>query len=834
MSRNNLPSYLPFKKADKGIASHQVNHKIKLSLLFIFPLLISVCAALFQIDKLTNRASNLANVDELTRLTFEVSHLLHDLQKERGYTGVFISSTGSKFASELINQRKQTRLSITKVNTFLTLKGFTTNTQFEDNLQSLNSHLVELKQIRRQVDRFEISENSAISFYNHLNSKLLAVISSIVQLTVDSELTQAFSAYTFLLKGKERVGIERAKFGIIFSRGYFLLNEYDELLKLEIEQNLFFQEFTRLSSRKLQESLVKLFDEQSFKSVQQIKNSALMSMDADTNVAGWFKVVTHKIDQLNLLGDKVVAELTDNASRLKKDSEAERFYWLATLIIIFVFISFFGLLLIAHIHRTEINRIKEYQSLFSENSAAMIVVDVKTQAITYANKSLADLLKYKQGQLSQLSLADLLRDKSTFHINKFFNATVHSKKFVMEKTLITCRGGSTLYADIFAFPITIGKKQCIALNVVDITNKLHSKKLLQQSALTLQMILDSLNSAVVVFEKENSKPVYMNKEAIKIYQSRGEREPVWALFEQRLDSCFDDNPSEKLITEEHHFNKSKQRCYQITNNLIDWNDGRTVCLKMLKDITKACETEKRNENLLAENRQLLCRNYLLIEQERKHIAKELHDELGQLLTGIKLQADYINRQVGNEHESLHGASKSIIQATSQLIRSTRDITNNLRPIIIDELGLIDAIKELIAIWRNMNKNIEFEFSAEDLPHALTDDIKISIYRIVQEGITNACKHADASHIKIEMKFIPSPYKQACFLLQLQIQDDGQGFEQTMVPNLGMGVINMRERTEALNGSFCLVNRLDKGAEVLITIPLDDVLVGSGIQEILCH
>lgn len=833
MQRKKLSSYLPFTKIEKGLSSHQFKNKIKLSLLFIFPLFIFLSSSLFQIDKLTIRASQLANVDTLTNLTLKISRLLHDLQKERGYSGVFIASNGTKFKTELLEQRRLATISKNHIHRLLALNNLTANDKFESRLNTLSKYLTELDQVRIQVDDLAIDEDKAIQFYNQINQKLLAVVTSIVQLTVDSQLTQGFSAYTFFLKGKESVGIERVKLSVIFARKHFLANEYEELGKLGLEQELYFREFSDLTSDELHQSFQELFNGQAFKYVQQIKTSALYSNIANIDVTDWFKAVTNKIDKLDLFGDKISAELISNASRLKLSSEQERLYWLATLIALFIFICGFGILLIINIHRTEINRIKEYQSLFSNNSAAMAVVHAKSHNILYGNNSFAELVGYSQKQLSKLNITDFHRKKDIGDILNIFKSMVAGEISATEKILFIRNDNQVFFADIFVFPITIDKQEYLAAHVVDITNKLQAKQHIQQSELTLQMILDSINSAVVVLEGENTHPIYMNKKAVEIYQDKDEIESVWSLFEQGFFSNLNDDSPNNSITRKQYFNKSKQRWYQITSTIIDWSDGRIVNLKMLKDITESRDAERRNKNLLIENRQLLCRNYLLIEQERKHIAKELHDELGQLLTGIKLQADFISRQTTQNNETLQIAAQSIVQATSELIKSTRDITNSLRPIILDQLGLIDAIEELVQNWRNLNKNIQFELDADNLPHHLSDELQISVYRIVQEGITNACKHADAHRIEITLKFISSSHDKKRFLLQLKIQDDGKGFahnsEYNSEHNNGVGIINMRERTEALNGVFCLINRQKQGAEIFITIPLEPIL-----QEELCH
>jgi len=829
MKIKKLSYYLPFIKIDNGLSSHQFHHKLKLSLLFIFPLLISISGALFQIDKLTTRASQLANLEQLTNLTVKISGLLHNLQKERGYAGIYIATNGTKFRAELLEQRVLAIISKRHIYNLLISKSITVNRKFEDRLKSFSKYLAEFEQVRLQVDNLAIDEAEAIQLYSQLNHKLLDVVATIVQLTVDSELTQAFSAYTFFLKGKERVGIERAKFSVAFARGHFLANEYKELVKLELEQALFFHEFEDLTSAGLHKSFGELFNEQVFKSVQHIKTNALVNNKININVTDWFNTSTNKIDKLDLFADEISVELISNASRLKQSSEQEMLYWLTALIILYIVTSAAGIWLITDINRTEINRIKEYQSLFSNNSAAMVVVHAETQNFLYANHSFAELVGYSQQQLSKLNVTDFHRKKDIVHILKLFEGMVSGEISVAENVLFIRSDDNVFFADIFAFSITIDKQEYLAAHVVDITSKLQAKQHIEQSDLTLKMILDSINSAVAVFDEKNQQPVYMNKKAIEIHQCKEDSESAWSLFEQRDFACFNDHSANNSIIKKQYFNKSKQCWYQITSNIIDWSDGRTVCLKMLKDITESCDAERRNKNLLTENRQLLSRNYLLIEQERKHIAKELHDELGQLLTGIKLQADFISRQTANEQETLRSSAKSIVQATSELIRSTRNITNNLRPIILDQLGVIDAIKELVQNWRNLSKNIQFELNTEILPHQLSDELQISVYRIVQEGITNACKHADAHHIEITLKFIPSSHDNKRFLLQLKIQDDGKGFAQHSEYSNGMGIINMRERTEALNGVFCLINKHKQGAEIFITIPLEPIL-----QEELCH
>lgn len=829
MKIKKLRDYLPFIKIGKGFSSHQFHHKIKLSLLFIIPLAISISGALFQIDKLTTRSSQLANLGLLTDLTVEISHLLHELQKERDYAGVYITTKGTSYKSALFSQRELARVSNSYIVNLLKVKDFSTNSKFDDRLKSFSKYLVGFEKIRQQVDNLAINETEAIQHYSHLNKQLIYMVTSIVQLTVDSELTQAFSAYTLFLKGKESVAIERSIFSSIFARGYFLENEYNELVKLKIEQELFFHEFEESTSKEFQESFDRLFNEQVFQSIRQIKNNALVDNNISIDVTDWFNVTTNKTDKLGLLGDKISIKLIANANRLKQSSEHEIFYWLTALITLYLITCSSGVWLIVRIHRTETNKIKEYQGLFAKNSAAMLVVHAKSHNILYGNRSFSKLTGYDQRQLSTLNVANLHRKKDFARLLLIFKSMVSGDISVNEKILFIRKDNTVFFADIFVFPIIIDREECLAAHVVDITNKLQAKQHIEQSELTLQMVLDSISSAVVVLEDKKNLPVYMNKKAIEIYQNKGDNESVWSLFEQSFFSILNDDFEHDSIIKKKYFNKSKQRWYQITSNVIDWSDGRIVCLKMLKDITESCDAEFRNKNLLSENRRLLCRNYLILEQERTHIAKELHDELGQLLTGIKLQTDFISRQTDKGDLALQNSAQSIIQATNELIKSTRNITNNLRPITLDHLGIIDALEELVQSWRDLNKSIKFELTTESLPYQLSDELEISLYRMVQEGLTNACKHADAHCIEIRLEFTPLSHDKNHFVLELKIKDDGKGFTPSNDNSNGVGIINMRERTEAFNGVFCIIDKQNQGAEIVITIPLEPTL-----QETLCH
>jgi len=247
---------------------------------------------------------------------------------------------------------------------------------------------------------------------------------------------------------------------------------------------------------------------------------------------------------------------------------------------------------------------------------------------------------------------------------------------------------------------------------------------------------------------------------------------------------------------------------------------------MLEDITERYDAEYKNRDLLIENRRLALRNYGLQEQERKELAADLHDQLGQMMLGIRLHAECIVSSV--EDASLESSALSIIKTSAELMESVQTITKRLRPVILDQLGIVEALDDLIQEWQQLNTATSYEFNAFDIPENVKDQVSITLYRIVQEGLTNIHKHAAAHHVEVIIKYAPVTPDFDCSAIELRICDDGVGLNVTPSRNDGMGLINMRERVEALGGIFKLDDSDSRGVNVLVSIPLEY------IEEAACH
>ena len=197
------------------------------------------------------------------------------------------------------------------------------------------------------------------------------------------------------------------------------------------------------------------------------------------------------------------------------------------------------------------------------------------------------------------------------------------------------------------------------------------------------------------------------------------------------------------------------------------------------------------------------------EVERERIAKDLHDSLGGLLSTIKLQVDNIRNKVNG-----HVDQGDIDTATNLLdtaVGEVRTISQNLQPGALSRLGLIPAVNDLVNRY-NSGYGPEIDFQHFEIPMKLDTTISLGIYRIVQEILNNAIKHASAQEILVQLN------RQENDII-IHIEDDGVGFNQDTVKK-GMGLENIRSRVNYLKGIIEIDSRQDEGTSFIIRIPLN--------------
>jgi len=229
------------------------------------------------------------------------------------------------------------------------------------------------------------------------------------------------------------------------------------------------------------------------------------------------------------------------------------------------------------------------------------------------------------------------------------------------------------------------------------------------------------------------------------------------------------------------------------------------------ELARRVEAEHRAED--SERRyRLLAREAIGIQEaERRRLAHELHDELGQTLNAIKIEAVSLRRGAGNDAELRRGAG-AVVELTDQVYATVRTMMSRLRPVALDELGLVAALEHCIAGWRPRLPGISFDFSASDGLDRLPEPVSITAYRLVQESLTNIARHAGATRVRVRLVREDG-------VLRLSVSDNGRGLAWRGNSGGGLGLLGMQERVESVGGRFTIESEPGGGTTIAAEIPL---------------
>lgn len=228
------------------------------------------------------------------------------------------------------------------------------------------------------------------------------------------------------------------------------------------------------------------------------------------------------------------------------------------------------------------------------------------------------------------------------------------------------------------------------------------------------------------------------------------------------------------------------------------------------------------ERQLEENRQLTALIQKHIEDERRSLARELHDELGQYVTAIKTFAVGISNKANANAEApgmkeVGSSAQIIVSAANQIYDGMHNIVRQLRPGSLDNLGLVETLRDVVSTYQSQHPDVQIQLRLPDnLSHtdmqSIGETVSINLYRIVQESLNNALKYAKASRIDVTLVRVNDA-------LQLRVQDNGIGMNVDAVDQTQhFGLLGMRERAQALNGTFHIDSAPNKGTAISINVP----------------
>lgn len=327
----------------------------------------------------------------------------------------------------------------------------------------------------------------------------------------------------------------------------------------------------------------------------------------------------------------------------------------------------------------------------------------------------------------------------------------------------------------------------------------------------LSTVLDSLDALVYVADIKTHELLFLNKYAQNTF-GNVTGQPCWQSLQVNQSSpcsfCTnpkltkdDGTPGEPVVWE--FQNTRNQHWYMIQDSAIKWVDGRIVRLEIATDITE----KKQNESRL---RQMEREIMEIGEREREQIGHELHDGLGQQLTGIAFLSKVLSQKLAAKSLKEAADGAQIVTLINQAISETRQLARGLQPVEIAEHGLMSALGELAdKIAKVYSIHCEL---ISNTPVSLHDNVVANhLYRIAQEAINNAVKHGHATHISVELSEPKGKIK-------LDIREDGIGFQPDILSDgTSMGLQIMRYRANMIGASLDIESTPGKGTQISVSL-----------------
>jgi PAS domain S-box-containing protein len=466
------------------------------------------------------------------------------------------------------------------------------------------------------------------------------------------------------------------------------------------------------------------------------------------------------------------------------------------------------------------------------NSAmdAMISVDESQRIVLYniaAEKTFLWPRAAVLGQPLDKLIPERLRAGHRGHVERFGRTGTTSRRMGDQTVLLGLR------ADGEEFPLEAsisqhseGGEKIFTVILRDVTERTRYEDMLARSEARLRGILDSAMDAIVTVD-ESQHIVLFNAAAESVFGCPREQAigaPLTRFIPERFRTehaghirRFGETGisprrmgAQRIVTglrrsgEEFPIDASIS---QITEN------GRRFFTVILRDVTERVRAEEDLRRSREELRELALNAHSVREQEKSRVARELHDELAQALTALKMDITWIRGHVPGNDGPVSRKLADIETLLDGTVAATRRISADLRPLMLDDLGLIPAAEWLVQKFTERTGiRCELSIGVDDLE--LQDPQASAVFRILQESLTNAARHAQASRVEVTID-------RSDGVVALMVRDNGRGFSPQQPRKPGSyGLMGLRERAYLLGGEVSIASEPDRGTTIEVRIPLE--------------
>ena len=402
---------------------------------------------------------------------------------------------------------------------------------------------------------------------------------------------------------------------------------------------------------------------------------------------------------------------------------------------------------------------------------------------------------------------------SEFVEKAFGGEVAESIPYLYEPGLLGKRGRNR-WMQMLLYPLKNDQQELIEviLILLDITANKEAEKKIRDSEEQYRMLIERVSDGFIALDKE-WKYTYVNKRSGEITG----RDPksligkyIWDEFPDAVGSGTFDAFNKAMETQQYINNIDYYAPLKLwqENEIYPSPDGLSV---FIRDITERKRIEEAVRSNAEQLRQLSLHLQDIREEERAAMAREVHDVLGQQLTGFKMDMSWLNKKLKNEDPEIKERITGTLKLIDDTIKTVRKIASDLRPSILDDLGLVAALE-----WQSeefeKRSGVKIHFAGNLQEIILEPQVAIALFRIYQELLTNVARHAQATEVR-------SSLYTGNEQLHLTVADKGKGFDMENTTNKKtLGLLGIKERTQLMGGSYEIKSKPGKGTTVVVSVP----------------
>jgi PAS domain S-box-containing protein len=469
-------------------------------------------------------------------------------------------------------------------------------------------------------------------------------------------------------------------------------------------------------------------------------------------------------------------------------------------------------------------REEKYKTLFDEAADGILVFSGDEDRYLETNRKMSEFLGYSRDEILAMTIADLTAP-GDLEAKPVKYAELNQGTTVITERLLKRKDGSVVNAEVNTRKLPNGN---FLTFVRDITERKMAEEIIRASEHKYRLLFNNNPLPMIMMSIPDLAIVDVNGAAIEHYGYS--REEFIALDSRKMRPPEDvENLMKELeIDMSERKNRGIWRHIRKDGTLIYVEiiatdfiyEGRKVRLLLCNDVSEKLKAEENLKRSYEEIRHLASHLQDIREEERAGIAREIHDELGQQLTGLKMDMSWFSKRIpAGDDKQLRQKFASTIGLLNDTIKAVRRISTKLHPSILDDLGLLAAID-----WQSQEfekrTGIKTVFCATIEEFDFPSSMAIGLFRICQESLTNIARYASAKNVLLSL------YQEGDQVV-LKIADDGKGFDTTRArTKKTLGLLGMRERAQMMGAEFDLFSKEGKGTSLLVKVPVASIMAAS--------